>query len=258
MRLKILFAILAVALSGSSATVTAAAPPAPAPLVLAASSLQEALSAVADRFARLGHPRPILSFAASSTLARQLAAGAPADVFISADAPWMDDLERRGLIAPGTRVPLLGNRLVLIAPAASRDRVDLADRVGLARHLARGPLAMADPQGVPAGRYGKAALVSLGVWDAVAPRVVSADNVRAAMALVERGVAPFGIVYATDARAAPAVRVVAVFPPRTHPPIVYPVARLRASTNPQGEAFRRFLLSPPARAIFARAGFVVR
>lgn len=229
-----------------------------APLVLAAASMQESLTQVADIYARRGHPRPILSFAASSTLARQLAAGAPADLFISADVPWMDDLARRGLIARGTRATLVGNRLVIVARVGGGARVDITNRAALARQLSAGALALADPDTVPAGRYAKAALTGLGVWPAVASHVVRAENVRAAMALVDRGAAPFGIVYATDAMASRSVRVVAVIPPRLHPPIRYPIARLKASTNVQGEVFRRFLLSPPARAIFARAGFIVR
>jgi molybdate transport system substrate-binding protein len=228
------------------------------PLVLAAASLQEAMTAAADRWAAAGHPRPVVSFAASSVLARQIAAGAPADLFVSADEPWMDDLAKRGLIVPATRTPFLRNTLVLVAPAASRTRINIGNRRVLAASLAAGPLAMADPDTVPAGKYGRAALTKLGVWDAVATRVVRADNVRAALLLVERGAAPYGIVYATDARASAAVRIVATFPASSHPPIVYPLARLTASRNPEAEGFRRFLLSDAGRAIFARFGFGTR
>lgn len=226
------------------------------PLVLAAASLQEALTEVADEWTRDGHARPVLSFAASSTLARQAATGAPADLFLSADREWMDYLDQRGLLAAGTRGDLLGNRLVVVARAGSTGR--LRNRAEIARTLAAGPLAMADPDSVPAGKYGKAALKRLGAWDAVAPRVVRAENVRAALALVERGAAPFGIVYATDARAAKGVRVAGVFPAASHPPIVYPLARLKASSHPDAEAFQRFLTGPRAKAIFVRYGFTAR
>ena len=229
-----------------------------AAVVLAAASLQESINAAADAWARSGHPRPVVSFAASSALARQAAAGAPADLFVSADVEWMDDLSRRGLLAPGTRADLLGNRLVLVAPVGSATRVALRPGVDVRRALGGGRLAMADPDAVPAGRYGKAALERLGSWRRVAPLVVRAENVRAALALVERGAAPLGIVYATDARASAKVRVAGVFPAGSHPPIVYPIARLKASRNPEGEAFRRFLTSRAGKAIFVRYGFTAR
>ena len=222
------------------------------PTVLAAASLQEALTEAAAAWERQGHPRPVLSFAASSALARQVRAGAPADLFASADEEWMDDLARAGALAPGTRATLAGNRLVVVTPRANRVRLRVST---LARTLAAGPLAMADPTAVPAGRYGRAALERLGAWAAVRGRVVRAENVRAALALVERGAAPYGIVYLTDASASPGVRVAGVFPASSHPPIRYPVARLRASRHPDAEGFRRFLLSPPGRAILARRGF---
>lgn len=225
------------------------------PLVLAAASLQEALTDAATAWTARKHPKPVLSFAASSALARQIGAGAPADIFISADEPWMDDVASRGLIRPETRVSFLRNRLVLIAPATSR--VELAIRPGfaLARMLGSGRLAMADPDAVPAGKYGKAALTRLGVWAGVEPKVARAENVRAALALVERGEAPLGIVYATDARASRRVRIVGTFPANSHPPITYPIAVLKASTNPDAEPFRRFLVSQQGKAIFARYGF---
>jgi len=226
-----------------------------APLVLAAASLQESMNAAADVWARKGHVRPVLSFAASSALARQVAAGAPADLFISADEPWMDDVERRGLIVPGTRAPFLGNRLVLVAPRSNNGHVPLVPGTDLARLLGNGRLAMADPDSVPAGKYSKAALQKLGMWDSVAPKVVRAENVRAALAFVERGAAAFGIVYLTDARASALVRIAGTFPANSHPPIRYPLARLRASTSPDAEPFRRFLLSREGRVVFTRFGF---
>lgn len=231
-----------------------AAPPPAAPLVLAAASLQESMNAAADAWARAGHPRPVLSFAASSALARQVGAGAPADLFVSADQEWMDWLAARHLIVAATRVTFLGNRLVIVSRADRLVRVPLAPGP-LARLLSAGSLAMADPASVPAGLYGKAALTRMGVWPQVQPHVVAAENVRAALALVERGAAPLGIVYATDALASHGVRVAGVFPAGSHPPITYPVARLASSTNPESEAFRRFLVSPQGRAIFRRFGF---
>ncbi len=225
------------------------------PLVLAAASLQEALDACADQWAKSGHPRPVISFAASSALARQIEAGAPADLFISADEAWMDYVDKKGLLAPRSRVSLLSNRLALIAPASSRIALAIRPGFPLARALGNSRLAMADPDSVPAGKYGKAALESLEVWTSVADKIARAENVRAALALVERGEAPLGIVYTTDARASSKVRLVGVFPAKSHPPILYPLARLKTSTNGEAEGFRRFLLSAKAKAIFARYGF---
>lgn len=229
------------------------------PLVLAAASLQESLSAAADAWAAKGHARPVLSFAASSALARQVEAGGPADIFISADEPWMDEAAQKGLIVPGSRKSFLANRLVLVAPADSKLRLTIGKGFPIAMSLgANGRLAMADPEGVPAGKYGKAALTALGVWPGVSGKIASAENVRAALALVERGAAPLGIVYATDARASKLVRVVGTFPANTHPPITYPLTRLKASTHRDAEAFRKFLVSREGQAIFIRFGFSAR
>jgi molybdate transport system substrate-binding protein len=228
------------------------------PLVLAAASLQESLNAAADAWAARHHERPTLSFAASSALARQIDAGAPADLFISADEPWMDDVARHGLIRPGTRVSLLANRLVLVAPAASAKPVAIGPGFALARLIGSGKLAMGEPNSVPAGKYGKEALTRLGVWDAVAPKVASSENVRAALALVERGEVPYGIVYATDAIAARGVKVVGVFPAASHAPIIYPIATLTASTSADAEGFRRFLISATGKAIFKKYGFATK
>ncbi|MCU6455834.1 molybdate ABC transporter substrate-binding protein [Sphingomonas sp. A2-49] len=246
--------LLALAMLGVVPSASAQARP---PLVLAAASLQESMTAAADVWARRGHPRPVISFAASSALARQVEAGGAADLFVSADTEWMDALAARRLIVAASRVTFLGNRLVVIAAKGDRVRIPVRPPAALARVLAAGPLAMADAP-VPAGRYAEAALRRLGVWSAVAPRVVRGDSVRAALALVERGAAPLGIVYATDARASRAVRIAGVFPATSHPPIVYPVARLAASTNSEGEAFRRFLVSPAGKAVFVRYGFTAR
>ncbi len=239
-----------VALAGRAA----AAPP----LVLAAASLQESLNAAADAWARAGHERPVLSFAASSALARQIAAGAPADLFVSADIPWMDHVEQRGLVARGSRVALLTNQLVLIAPAGPTRPVAVRRGFPLAVALGRERLAMADPDSVPAGLYGKEALTKLGVWAAVAPKVARAENVRAALALVERGEAPYGIVYKTDALASAKVKIVGVFPAASHAPIVYPAAVLTTAKSPDAAPFLRFLASRPTKAIFARYGFGTR
>lgn len=236
-----------------------AAPPPRGPLVLAASSLQEAMTAAADAWARGGRPRPIVSFAASSALARQMMAGARADLFVSADEEWMDAVAARGLVRPGTRSDLAGNRLVLVAPlSAARGSVRLGRGGNLAAVLGAGRLAIADPAAVPAGRYGQAALERLGDWPAVAGRLAKAENVRAALALVERGAAPLGVVYATDARASRQVRVVAVFPAGSHPPIRYPLAVLTASSHPDAAGFRAFLLSARGRAILRRHGFLTK
>jgi len=228
-------------------------PPPPPPLVLAAASLREVMGDASAAWVRAGHRPPAVAFAASSALARQAGAGVGADLFVSADEAWMDVLARAGRLVPGSRADLAGNRLVAVA---RRGTGTVLRRATLARELSRGPLALADPEAVPAGRYARAALRSLGAWPAVAPRVVRAENVRAALALVERGAAAYGVVYSTDARASRAVRIVGVFPATSHPPIRYPIARLRAGRSPvEAEAFRRLLLSPEGRAILIRRGF---
>jgi molybdate transport system substrate-binding protein len=233
---------------------TASAAPA-GPLVLAAASLQESMNAAADAWAHRGHARPVLSFAASSALARQVEAGGAADLFVSADEDWMDAVAKAGLIVPETRRDFLGGALVIVGPAHGAVRLTPAPHFPLARALGGGRLAMADPDSVPAGRYGREALQHLGVWDQVSGQVARAANVRAALALVAQGAAPLGIVYATDARAEPAVRVVGTFPAGSYAPVTYPVARLKASTNPDAEGFRRFLISAEGKAIFRRFGF---
>lgn len=225
------------------------------PLVLAAASLQEVLTAAADRWAAKGHPRPVVSFASTPAIARQAEAGAPADLFISADEEWMNYLAERSLIRAGTRANLAGNALVLVAPTNSRVRLAVARGFPLAGSLGGGKLAMADPQTVPAGRYGKQALTRLGVWPSVANQVIRAENVRAALAFVRRGAAPLGVVYATDLMAEPGVRLVGRFPASSHAPIRYPVAVLRQSRHPDAAGFCRFLLSTEGRALFRRFGF---
>ena len=245
--------VLAVSLIGAPVAAQAQRPP----LVLAAASLQESLTAAAEAWARQGHAKPTISFAASSALARQVEAGAPADLFVSADEAWMNALAKKNLIVASTRVTFLGNRLVVAAPAGSNVRIPVRPPAALVRVLTAGPLAMADTA-VPAGKYGQASLEKLGVWAQVSPKVVRAENVRATLALIERGAAPLGIVYATDAKASAKVRIAGVVPENTHPAISYPVARLKTSTNPEAEAFRRFLVSRAGKAIFVRYGFSAR
>jgi len=225
------------------------------PLVLAAASLQEAMTAAANAWAAQRHGRPVLSFAASSALARQIRSGAPADLFVSADEEWMDDVEKAGFVQRGSRADMAGNRLVLIAPARAPLRLRITRGLPIARALGGSRLAMANPDSVPAGKYGRAALTALGVWPDVANRLALGDNVRSALTLVERGEARLGIVYATDARASKAVVLVDSFPAGSHAPIRYPLARLSASRNPEAEGFRRFLLSRAGQDILARYGF---
>lgn len=226
------------------------------PVVLAASSMQEGLEQAADAWAAAGHARPVLSFAATSALARQVEAGAPADLLVSADEAWMDDLALQGLIVSASRRDLAGNRLVLIAPAGPPVDAYLTSGVDLASLLgADGRLALAEPETVPAGRYGKAALTALGAWPQVENRLAVAENVRGALALVARGEAPLGVVYATDARSEPRVQVAGTFPIASHPPVRYPLARLAGSTHPDAAAFADFLTGPEGQAILGRLGF---
>lgn len=219
-------------------------------LVFAAASMREALDEVAAR----APVRTIASYASSSVLAKQIAAGAPAQVFISADLAWMDYLEQRNAIRKDSRRNLLGNRLVLIAPAGSAVQTNIETGFPLARLLGNGRLALGDPGHVPAGKYARAALESLGVWDSVLGRLAPAENVRAALALVARGESPLGVVYATDAAAEAKVRVVGAFAEGSHAPIVYPAALTAKATGPAG-AFLDFLGAPAARRIFERHGF---
>lgn len=231
---------------------------APPITVFAAASLKETLDEAGALYARDHRAHVRTSYAASSALARQIEDGAPADVFISADRDWMDELQSKRLIDPGTRADVAGNALVLVAPVdASKPPVMLKRGVDLRPALGRdGRLALALTASVPAGKYGRAALESLGAWTPVQARVVEAENVRAALQLVARGEASLGIVYASDARAEPRVRVVARFPASTHPRIVYPAARVAASRHPQATAFVAWLRSPAAQAVFRRHGFL--
>lgn len=225
--------------------------------VFAAASLQDALDDVGAAYARRTGDQVRVSYAGSSAIARQIEQGAPADVFVSADREWMDYAAQRRLILPDSRRDLLRNRLVLIAPADSRVRLAIAPGMPLAGALGGGRLAMAAPA-VPAGRYGRAALTSLGVWNSVRGRVAPAESVRAALQFVARGEAPLGIVYETDARAERRVRTLGAFPPSSHPPIVYPAAlTTRGGTNRAAARFLTYLSGPEAGAIFRRHGFSV-
>lgn len=229
--------------------------------VFAAASLSEALRELAALWvthsAAQGYAQPRLSLAASSTLARQIEQGAQADLFFSADEPWMDYLQQRGLIDPATRLSPIGNRLVLVAPAGAGPTLELRPGTDLMALLgAAGRLATGDPAHVPAGRYAQAALQWMGQWKALAPRLARADNVRAALLLVERGEAPLGIVYATDAAASRGVRVVGTFPAASHAPISYPFAvTRRAQGKPQAHALHAFLAGPAALPVWQRHGF---
>ena len=232
-----------------------------APLtVFAAASLKESMDEAADAYQAATGQRVRVSYAASSALARQISQGAPADVFVSADLEWMDELQSRGLVDAGTRSELLGNTLVLIAPAtptaepvALREGLDLRPLLG-----SRGRIALGMVDSVPAGKYAKAAFQSLGMWDAIEPRVAGVENVRAALMLVARGETPLGVVYGSDALAEARVRVLATFPAGSHPDIVYPAARVAASGHPHAAGFVHWLQDDDARAIFRRHGFSLR
>lgn len=225
--------------------------------IFAAASLKEALDEASAAYAgAAGGGRPAISYAGSNQLARQIEQGAPADVFLSADEEWMDYLAARKLLKEGARRVLLGNRLVVAGPAGAAPVVvdRNLDLVGL---LKGGRLAVPDMKAVPAGKYAKAALDSLGLFDQAKDRIAGAENVRVALAYVSRGEAPYGIVYATDAAADPKVAIVGFFPEDSHPKIVYPVAILATSTNPKAAAFVDFLRGPEAKAIFEKRGFSV-
>lgn len=243
------------------ALLAAAAPPVLARsrdvVVLAAASLMNALDEASAAWTRETGKTAKISYAGSAALARQIEAGIPADVFIPADTWWMDHVAERKLIRAPSRTDFLGNGIVLIAPRESKVELSIGKGVDLRAALGAGRLAMGNIDAVPAGRYGKAALEALGVWPSVADRVAQAENVRMALTLVSRGEAPLGIVYRTDAASDPRVRIVGAFPDGTHPPIVYPMALLAGSTNPDAQAFFDFLGSAKARPYFEKQGFSV-
>jgi len=226
-------------------------------VVFAAASMKDALDGFVASLPAEEATQIVVSYGSSGSLARQIELGAPADVFLSANEAWMDALEGAGLLRPGTRRDLLGNRLVLIAADPTSPEVAIDKHFDLGVLLGQGFLAMGEVNSVPAGIYGKAALAWLGAWPAIAPQVAQTENVRAALALVARGEAPLGIVYATDARAEPKVRQIAVFPQESHPPIVYPGAVVAESTHPLAQSFLTAMQTPAAKEHFKGYGFEV-
>jgi molybdate transport system substrate-binding protein len=224
-------------------------------IVFAAASLTDALGEIGRKYEAEGKGRIVASFASSSDLARQIEHGAPADLFLSADEQWADYLDRRGLIEKGSRLDLLSNELVLVAPAGNAVELPIAAGFPLAAALGDGRLAVGDPDHVPAGIYARQALESLGVWTSVEGRLARAGSVRAALLFVERGDCPLGIVYRSDALSDPKVRVIGTFPAGSHLPVVYPAARLTGRNSPAALQFLRYLSSPEAAAIFKKYGF---
>ena len=253
-----MFARLFAAL-GLFAALAAAPPPAAAQdslTVFAAASMRNALNEADAAFGKATGVKVVASYAASSALAKQIAQGAPADVYVSANIKWMDYLQKQKLIQPATRINLLGNALVLIAPRTSKlDQVAIGQGFDIAKLAGKGRIAVANTTGVPAGLYAKAALTALGAWQAAEPKLAQAENVRATLAYVARGETPLGIVYATDAHVEPKVKIVGVFPESSHPPITYPVAAIAASKNAQAARYLRFLQTPAAKTIFEKYGF---
>jgi molybdate transport system substrate-binding protein len=226
--------------------------------VFAAASLTDAMKDVSALWIKAGHPALTLSFGASSTLARQIEQGAPAALFASADEKWMDYLAEKNLIAADTRKDLLGNDLVLVVPADKPLHVTIGPDFDLLNLLGPdGRLATGDPAHVPVGIYAEQALRKLGWWDKVAPRLARTDDVRAALLLVERGEAPAGIVYATDAAVSKAVMVAGTFPASSHDPVSYPFAVVKSHDSPDARALMDFLAGPQARTVFAQRGFKV-
>ena len=243
------------AVGATVAALPSGAQPTAAPVtVFAAASLKNAMDDVIAAFTVRTHIPARASYGASSALAKQIEQGAPADVFVSADVDWMDYLAKRNLIAPGSRHDLLSNHLALIAPADSKIALRIAPGMPVAAALGPDRLAVAGPE-VPAGRYAQASLTTLGVWPSVQDKLARAESVRAALAFVARGETPLGIVYDTDAKVEPKVRIVGLFPDGSHPPIIYPAALVGASRNPNGAVFLRFVSGPEAAAVFRHYGF---
>lgn len=223
--------------------------------VFAAASMKESLDSVAKQFETATGHKVSVSYAASSALAKQIEAGAPADIFISADTDWADYLDTRKLLMPGSRSNLLSNQLVLITTAGATGSLKIAPGFPLAEALGRDRLSMANPDAVPAGKYGKAALESLNVWASVQNRIARAENVRAALALVSRGETPFGIVYRTDALADKGVKIVDTFPAGSHPDITYPVALVATSKSAAARALLDFMKNAESRTTWEKFGF---
>lgn len=217
--------------------------------------MKNALDDANAAFAKATGVKVIASYAASSALARQIESGAPADVFVSADLQWMDYAAQKNLIKPDSRVNLLGNKLVLIAPADSRlGNVTISQGFDIAKLAGDGRIAVADVKAVPAGLYAKAALEKLGGWAAAEPKLAMAENVRATLSFVARGETPLGIVYATDAKVEPRVKIVGVFPDGSHPPVIYPVAAT-STAKTDAAKYIGFLRGSEAKTIFEKYGF---
>ena len=225
--------------------------------IFAAASLKNALDEVMAAWQKETGKEATASYAASSALAKQIESGAPADIFISADTDWMDYVAKKNLIKADTRHNLLGNRIVLVASKDKADPVEIKKGFDLAKLLGDGRLAMGAVDSVPAGKYGKAALESLGVWSSVESKVVGAESVRAALLLVSRGEAPYGIVYQTDAAADKEVKIVGAFPDDSHPPIIYPIAALAESKNADASSLLEFIQSDKAAEFFTKQGFTI-
>lgn len=225
--------------------------------VFAAASLKNALDAINAEWQKESGKETTVSYAASSALAKQVEQGAPADVFISADLAWMDYLAQKKLIKDDTRSNLLGNRIVLVSSAEDAKPVEIKQGFDLAALIGDGRLAMGAVDSVPAGKYGKAALEKLGVWSSVEQKVAGAESVRAALLLVSRGEAPYGIVYQTDAAADPGVKVVGTFPEDSHPPIIYPIAITTDSKSADATAYVDFIKSDKAAPLFEKQGFTI-
>lgn len=226
--------------------------------VMAAASLTDAMRDISAEWSQAGHPPLRLSFGASSTLARQIEQGAPANLFASADEKWMDYLARHNLILPETRASFLGNELVLVVPVNQPRRVSIDAGFDLLGLLGPGGrLAVGDPAHVPVGIYAEQALRKLGLWERIEPRLARTEDVRGALRFVERGEAPAGIVYATDAVISKGVMVAGTFPPGSHDPVSYPFAVIKAGDNPEVRHLLTFLASPSAREIFIRRGFAI-
>ena len=246
-------AILAAAWTLTAAPALAADKPV---TVFAAASLKNAMDEVSAVYAAKTGGEARFSYAGSSAIARQIEQGAPADVYISADSDWMDYLAGKQLIVSASRRDLLTNHLALIAPADAKTPLKVAKGMPLAKALGEGRLAVAGAD-VPAGKYAKASLTTLGVWDSVSSKLAQAENVRAALQFVARGESPYGIVYDTDAKVEPRVKIVGLFPDTSHPPIIYPAALVAGAKNPQAAAFLSFLSGPEAGVVFKKYGFTV-
>lgn len=226
--------------------------------VYAAASTTDAVNEIGALFEKEGKGKLVAAFASSSTLARQIEAGAPAQIFISADKKWGDYLDEKKLFEEGTRVDLLGNRLALIAAKDSKAEIKIEHGFPLAAALGDGRLAVGDPDHVPVGAYARTAFERLGVWKELEPKLARGESVRVALTYVERGESPFGVVYTTDAAVAPNVRIVGIFPEDTHDPIVYPMAAIKGNQTDASKAFYAFLKGPEARKIFEKYGFEVK